>query len=81
MNATEKEIRNVRKVRNSIGDDHGDMFVWDLLDIELEISIFEFPETLNVYNVYVRGEQREDLYEQHIQWLAENNLPIPQRRS
>ena len=62
LDATEKEIRDVRKVRDLIGDDHGDMFVWDSLDIELETRVFEFPDRLNVYGVYVRKEQRPDLF-------------------
>ena len=62
LDATEKEIRDVRKVRDLIGDDHGDMFVWDSLDIELSTSVFEFPDKLNVYGVYVRKTQRPDLF-------------------
>jgi len=62
LDATDNEIRDVRKVRDMIGDDHGDMFVWDSLDIELETKKFDYPDSFQVYGVYVRGQNRPDLF-------------------
>jgi len=67
LDATNNEIMNVRKVRDLTGDDHGDMFVWDSLDIELPIHNFIRQEIIQIHSVYVRGIHREDLYAQYLQ--------------
>jgi len=80
LTATDKEIRDVDKIYDGTEDGSSNGFYWNTLDFGLVMKYFYHPETLKVYNVYVRGEQREDLYEQHVQWLIENNLPVPERR-
>ena len=81
IGATDKEIRDVCKLHspdmNALYDTG---LYWDTLDFGLPMCRFYRPDTLQVYGVYVRNEQREDLYEQHVQWLKENNLPVPKRK-
>jgi hypothetical protein len=81
IGASDKEIRDVSKCyapnKDGSNDNH---LCWGALDFDLLMKHVRYPETLRVYNVYVRQEDREDLYEQHVQWLMENGLPVPQRR-
>ena len=80
IDATDKEIRDVTKLYRAWADNGDNGLYWETLDFGISMKHFYHPDTLQVYNVYVRSEQREDLYEQHVQWLIENNRPVPKRR-
>lgn len=65
LDATDKEIRDVRKMidmtaRNE--EDIRDCLYWKTLDIDIAMSCIKHPDTLRVYSVYVRREQRPDLF-------------------
>jgi hypothetical protein len=81
IDASDKEIINILKIHTpNMDPGYDNKLYWETLEFGLSMEYFYHPETLRVYNVYVRREDREDLYEQHVQWLKENNLPVPQRR-
>jgi len=81
LDASEQEIRDVVKIcRMGHQRDPAAVLSWELLDFVLPMEHVKYPDTLKVFGVYIRKQDREDLYKQHVQWLGENNLPIPPRR-
>jgi len=80
LGATEKEIRDVRKMLDwpqKGSTARRGLLWWETLQISVPMACLKYPETLKVYTVYVRKETRDDLYEQHIQWLRENSMSNP----
>jgi hypothetical protein len=65
LDATDKEIRDVHKIMDMTAlheKDIRDCLEWTTLDMDIAMTHIRHPETLKVYGVYVRGEQRPDLF-------------------
>ena len=71
LDATDEEIRDVWKIHDAIDNGRRNHLQWNMLEIDILMEHLKHPELLTVHNVYVRKEQREDLYELHAQWLQE----------
>jgi hypothetical protein len=72
IGATDREIRNVDKRRSLHEDSMFNDMYWNLLDMRILMLHLYRPETMKLYGVYVRGEMRQELLEEHLQWLAEH---------